>query len=201
LPNGEICMTHITETPDEMPGNVASAGNYYVVDNYGTNANIATLTSLELLKAGTLGGTAAQYSLYARGSNAFGTTWGNALCAGTSIVTGANGSVLFGGATAVTSLGQFVITGPYDAVGIKDLSKENLYNIYPNPSNGFINFENKLNENFAVNIYSLDGKIVANAISTNYKCIIDCTVLSNGIYYYQINNNGKISNGKIEVKR
>jgi PKD repeat protein len=201
LPNGEICINHITEKPDQMPSNVASAGNYWIIDNYGTNQTIAMLSSIELLKAGFLTGTANQYSMYNRSVNADGATWSTSLSNASSIVTGANGSALFGANNNVTSLGQFVLSGPYYAVSTNDLNTTINHKVYPNPATNKVFVENKNSVLLDITVYTTDGKIVTNLSSNEQVIELNCKNWSNSIYYYTIKSTNGVINGRIEISK
>jgi hypothetical protein len=48
LPNGELCVTRLTNTPDQLPNASPSVTNYWIVNNYGTNATFAPLSNITL---------------------------------------------------------------------------------------------------------------------------------------------------------
>lgn len=198
LPDGEICITHLNNSPDQMPNGLASAGNYWIVDNYGTNATIGNLSKIDLMKCGYLTGVAIDYKLYNRGANDDGATWSSILCSGTTMTLGANGNVNFDANTNVNSLGQFVITGPYFAVNTNDVEL-NGFSIYPNPTKDDLIFESKLNQSFRVKLFTLDGKLLTQQQSDNEILKLNCANYSNGIYFYQVICNDKISNGKFQI--
>lgn len=116
-PNGEVVVTRITT---EKPHGWSSTGldidnEYFVVHNYGTN----TFTALSDITFNNLGyvdpADAASpnvFSLFKRGSNDFGATWGTALGNAVSATAGGSGSVSFDNTTNITSFSQFVIGTP-----------------------------------------------------------------------------------------
>jgi hypothetical protein len=84
---------------------------------------------------------------------------------------------------------------------INSLQKE-IINVFPNPSNGFINLET-LNYNFnKIEIFDLTGKLLKteNCFDTQIK--IDLSHLNNGIYFIKSQlENGQINNTKIILSK
>ena len=97
---------------------------------------------------------------------------------------------------------NFCISG----TSINSYSLENMVSIYPNPSNGIVSAEIKLNtpENLSVNVYSMLGEKVI-AISENhsrggsYK--IDLSQLSGGLYYIEISTGEEKMIKKLILKK
>ncbi len=199
-PNGEICLTHLSNSPDEMPLLQPSAGNYWIIDNYGTDSTFTMLNSMQLLNAGFLNGTASQYALYNRGPNADGATWSGALCTASSMVAGANGSVQFTAPTQIDAMGQFVLTGPYTAVNTTQIESSTLFTLYPNPASTAIYIENKTQKNCSISFYTIDGKLIAEQHSNHASITFDCSTWAQGIYFYEIRSEENLMNGKVEVR-
>lgn len=88
--------------------------------------------------------------------------------------------------------------------GIEDIS-ENVLQVSPNPScdNITFTFPSQLPENISLTIFDAAGKQVEvftmNEIPPSKKLILNVKDKKPGIYFYQYNTNGKISNGKFEV--
>ncbi len=112
LPNGEVVVSALDVSPDQNPtaGN-ALTNKYWVVDNYGTNAGLA-LTSISFGNLGSFvaGGSASNYKLFKRGSNAHGATWGTAIDAADVMTTTNNNTLTFSTGNGITSFSQFMIT-------------------------------------------------------------------------------------------
>jgi hypothetical protein len=64
-------------------------------------------------------------------------------------------------------------------------------NIFPNPSNNSINIQTDFDEEYDVNIFTLDGKMIKN-INRNGN-IIDVSALSNGTYFIKLSSTTNIS--------
>lgn len=76
------------------------------------------------------------------------------------------------------------------------------FNVYPNPSNGFINIESEdVNYNCNVKIFNTFGELVYQRTNLNFsKLNIDLSYLPNGAYFIQIeNNNNQLITKKINI--
>ena len=85
-----------------------------------------------------------------------------------------------------------------DHTGVNELSKKSdLFRLYPNPNNGEMQLDYKLNEgdNGELIIMDVTGRIVVKynlAINQN-TLYISQTILNNGVYLYQVLTNGNIT--------
>lgn len=199
-PDGEICVSHIIHSPDEMPNGANPAEDYYILDNYGGNKNINALTALQMSNCGQINGTAAQHTLYSRKANDFGSTWGAAIGNATSIVTGANGSIDFNPAQNITTLGQFVVAGPYWALPIADVKKDAAVEVYPNPTRDILFIKNRNQAELYITLYAIDGKIVYQNKLDATITAIPCKEWSSGIYFYKVESATGSFAGKVEVR-
>lgn len=84
-------------------------------------------------------------------------------------------------------------------VGIKDVSKSNTVNIYPNPSNGIYNLSG-LDENSKISVYDAIGQIIYTSIITKSKETVNISLLPNGIYMIQIKSENNIITKKVIKK-
>jgi photosystem II stability/assembly factor-like uncharacterized protein len=80
-PNGEVAVTKLTVSPDQLPsGGTPLSNTYWIINNYGTNASFSPLTSLKFTNLTGFGtGTASHFKLYKRTTNADGSTWGTTI--------------------------------------------------------------------------------------------------------------------------
>lgn len=90
------------------------------------------------------------------------------------------------------------------AVGIDELSFENNFEIFPNPSNGtlIINSQKTITENINLFVYNIIGSKIAqveNIKSFPYK--LDLDNLTNGVYYLQINSGSKTLTKEIFISK
>lgn len=116
-PNGEVVVSRLeTESPDGANTIGGQADDeYFVIQNYGSNASFSTLTSLTLLDVGYIDPLdAAQPEassplvVYKRPSTAYGASWGTALANANAATSGYNGSVVFDNSAGITSFSQLV---------------------------------------------------------------------------------------------
>ncbi len=85
-------------------------------------------------------------------------------------------------------------------------TKDAPLNIYPNPAQNYfiISFENEINEDYQVNIYSLDGKLIStqkfntNGL-TNIEQRIDIQRIAKGSYVVEIETGGNRRVGKVTI--
>ncbi len=119
LPNGELCVTRLTNTPDQLPNASPAAANYWIVNNYGSNATFAALSNMALTGYGAiaapLAATPNVFKLYKRETGQDLATWGSSVAAATSVTAGTNAEVTFA-APNVTSFSQFTIVNENSAL-------------------------------------------------------------------------------------
>jgi hypothetical protein len=84
-------------------------------------------------------------------------------------------------------------------VGIKDASKSNTVNIYPNPSNGIYNMTGLI-INSKITVYDAIGQIVYTSTTTESKETIDISNLPNGVYMIQLNSENGTTTKKVIKK-
>lgn len=86
------------------------------------------------------------------------------------------------------------------ATGINDRTLENGVNIYPNPSRGMINLENKTQAEIAVSVYNSLGQVV---FTKNYnrliKTEIDLSNQADGVYSVQVRSNDSVINKSVVI--
>lgn len=105
------------------------------------------------------------------------------------------------GSTSATATQTVTVVNPN---GINDLNFTSALNIFPNPSNEFVNVSFGLasNEDIELTIYSVDGKVIearsfANEINVN--TTFNTADLNNGVYILKINTENGISTQKFVV--
>jgi hypothetical protein len=121
-PNGEVVVSRLHAKPDTSPGcHTWDSKHYWVVNNYGSNANFTMLTSanfalLDVPSTNAVAGNS--YKLWKRPFYADGNTWGTSLSVSTSAGAGALGSVTYGSGNNVTNFGQFFLTNAINGTEI-----------------------------------------------------------------------------------
>lgn len=79
------------------------------------------------------------------------------------------------------------------ATGIKDAEIANqLFDVYPNPSNGIFNIESIVEQNVAMEVYDMTGKVIKRAqLNKNKPYVLDLSAYSKGIYIIKVNGINK----------
>ncbi len=88
------------------------------------------------------------------------------------------------------------------ALGISSIKdeKQNLFvNVFPNPSNGYFEFEfiESTNKKVDISIFNHLGKLVHSQKNTAGKIVINLSHVPEGIYYFTLDAEGQIGKGKI----
>jgi hypothetical protein len=131
---------------------------------------------------------------------------GNSICAesGTAYVTG---SLLNGGMFGTNALSgidrtDVFLTKMTTYVGIKELSKDNSIQIFPNPGTGIFNIQS--DPGFAkktdISVYNYLGEKVYQTTPTSSKILMDLSEKQKGIYMVEISSGKKISTQKIVLQ-
>lgn len=110
-PNGNLVVTKINQLPDTLFVNGILPKAYWVVNNYGTNQNFATLDSIIFTNSGNVSGGCSpdMYELYKRPFNGEGLTWGSPIDVAETFNPYAPSFVSFKQGNNVTNVGQFYI--------------------------------------------------------------------------------------------
>ncbi|MBL7816310.1 MAG: T9SS type A sorting domain-containing protein [Saprospiraceae bacterium] len=110
-PNGDIVVSALTASPDQNPSSGTPLSNkYWVVSNYGSNSTFSALTSIKFGDLGSFAtGSASNFKLYKRNSNAHGATWGSSVDAADVLSTTNNNTLTFSTGNNITSFSQFTI--------------------------------------------------------------------------------------------
>ncbi len=83
-----------------------------------------------------------------------------------------------------------------NSVGINEPKNTNqFFNIYPNPANNFIDVETEF-KNYSISVFDNMGKLILRENSNQNKTRINLSPFSNGIYFIQLQSNGKLVSKK-----
>ena len=85
---------------------------------------------------------------------------------------------------------------PTDVVSVAT-SEANEITMYPNPSNGIVNFTNV--ENATIEVYNMMGQVVASESNVSENASIDLSGVANGNYIVRIVKNGEIATSKLSI--
>lgn len=85
--------------------------------------------------------------------------------------------------------------------GLNDLSQNDVFNVFPNPSTGVLNIHMKLDpkEEIEVSVYTARGEMVYGRKETGRSFVIDLTAFESGVYYVQLTTNGKSVRSKVTL--
>ncbi len=110
-PAGDIVVSKIYQLPDTLFVNGILPKAYWVVNNYGTNQNFATLDSIVFTNPGNVSGgcSADMYELYKRPFNGEGLTWGSPIDVAENFSPYAPSFVSYKQGNNVANVGQFYI--------------------------------------------------------------------------------------------
>lgn len=72
--------------------------------------------------------------------------------------------------------------------------------LYPNPAKDFVNLDN-LSKNATVKITDATGKLIYTSVSKDTSLKISTSDLASGIYFLEVNNNGKTASKKFIVRK
>jgi hypothetical protein len=105
-------------------------------------------------------------------------------------------------ATATFSSGSNLLTQGFHQPNLMITSINNIENtsvsVYPNPTLTFLNVQLSTFENTVIELYSIEGKLLATQLATNNNVQIDMTNYSAGNYLLRVNTaKGKTSSYKI----
>jgi photosystem II stability/assembly factor-like uncharacterized protein len=143
LPNGNIVVSKMDIAPDQLPTATAPLSNkYWIVNNYGTTPFTA-LTSIKFSNLiGYATGSASNFKLYKRASNAHGATWGTGIDAADVLNSNA---LTFSTGNNITSFSQFALAS--DAV--LSLNLLSFTAILADNSTVLLNWATEKEENFS----------------------------------------------------
>jgi hypothetical protein len=83
-------------------------------------------------------------------------------------------------------------------VGINEISKNNIYNIYPNPTNTFVNIQLATSQMANFSLIDVTGKIVVNSM-INSSEEINIQKIDKGIYFYKLLIDNQQYKGKLVI--
>ncbi|MFN4254504.1 MAG: LamG-like jellyroll fold domain-containing protein [Saprospiraceae bacterium] len=224
LPGGEVVATRINLQPDQKPTADPASRAYWVVRNFGTNQNFTQLSKIAFGKIGNVPSTTtpAQYKLYRRAVNGEGNTWAY-LDAGDIRTAGLDGKIQFTTGNGVTQFGQFVVSKPValQAQAIENEEIENPQTLQRSPfgqhskletqnwearvwpslaqADGKLNIETDLVGQATFRLMDEKGRALRLA-KFEGNTAIDLNGLAPGTYFYRIENEAFMQNGKVVVQ-
>ncbi len=201
LPNGKLVSTRLSVSPYHIPDASGIDESYWIINNYGTNQSFDALQSMSFSQVGDItGDTPSGILLFKRESNAENQTdWetvSNAVSLDETLQT-----VVFD-ASGITSFSQFYIAHSDTTAVESESTDENKDNtgVYPNPVVQGDELFIRSNEPVVLFVlYDSSGKeLLRNATGT--RAIHLDSGLVPGVYFYFLETQNKIRNGKLIVR-
>lgn len=84
------------------------------------------------------------------------------------------------------------------SLGLLNLSSQNEFIIYPNPSDGIISIDNNFSKNFNIKVFDTAGELKFN--EQNISSEIDLSILSIGVYILEIEINSQLYYERLIIK-
>lgn len=194
--NGKVVVSKLNVSPNEAPITNPTGNEYWILNNYGSNILFNGLTSVSLLTASNVSSSSpSDFTIYKRASNGhLQSSWSQDATA-TFINTN---TINFPGTSLNQSLQWYV--GSSIPLGTNEvLPKSNLL-VYPNPYIQSSNLKVEgLDTIFKFTLFDINGKLIfEREVSTQ---VIDFySIVSKGIYFYRIETENKLYNGKLIVE-
>lgn len=89
----------------------------------------------------------------------------------------------------------------FEVLNVNELDNEEKIKIFPNPAKSYINIQSRDFSNSQLRLLSSNGKeVISKPLHSNSETI-DISHLSNGIYFYKIQNKESLSQGKLIIFR
>jgi hypothetical protein len=194
-PNGKVVVSKLNVLPNEAPATNAVANEYWILNNYGTNLTFSGLTTADLQTATNVSAyTPGNFSVYKRNSNGHLQVGWTQDAAATSINTN---TLRFPGSGLNQSFQWFV--GSNVTLGVEDVTPQATLTVYPNPyiQSQQLNVKG-MNSHFTFTLYDVNGKLVVKKPMTTNEIKLD-KVIAKGLYFYRIESDTKIFNGRLIV--
>ncbi len=104
----------------------------------------------------------------------------------------------YGGANGADKYGAVRIYAD-SVLGVSETNKK-IFHVYPNPAKDFLNLDN-LSKNATVKITDATGKLIYTSVSKDSNLKINTSNFANGIYFIEVNDNGKTTAQKFIVRK
>lgn len=203
FPNGELCVSRLDLAPDQPPNEKPHSRSYWIVNNYGNNANFGQPDFIRFDGYGDIpeGADPAAYALYKRGSFSDGNSWGSPLDLADEAAPDGEGRITFSAGNGIGSFGQFVVVQDGAPVAASEPS-EGGWSVFPNP----VKFGQDLwirpdfEGSYRLQVHDLNGKLAVERTLTGVSVLRGKT-LPPGVFTYTLVGQGRRLVGKIAVFR
>jgi photosystem II stability/assembly factor-like uncharacterized protein len=196
VPNGKVVVSKLNVSPNEAPATNPTGNEYWILNNYGTNTSFSGLSSVGLSTSTNVSGISpSNFSIYKRASNGYLQSGWLKDATSTSVNTN---TINFPGANLNQSFQWFA--GSAISLGVDENDPQPTFVVYPNPyiQGQQLKIEG-LNTAFTFTLFDVNGQIILKKQSL--KEVIDFNKnISKGIYFYSIETDNKLYNGKLIVE-
>jgi photosystem II stability/assembly factor-like uncharacterized protein len=196
VPNGKVVVSKLNVSPNEAPLTNPTGAEYWILNNYGTNLTFSGLSSVDLLTATNVSSfNPSNFSIYKRLSNGYlQSEW----VPGT-ISTSVNSNTITFPGSILNQSNQWYV-GSSTSLGIDELVQQKSFVIYPNPYiQGQILKIDGLDTLCTFILFDVNGKIVLKKVVANNEIDISPSI-TKGIYFYRIETENKLFNGKLIIE-
>ncbi len=195
IPDGEVVLSRLHGLPNELPSTAINYGGYFILNNYGNNANFS-VESMILKPVGFSEPPSNwQTTMYVRGENEFQNNWSAACSAANTSTAGLE----FGSGCVGQPYQMFPVSDQYVAVQDDEVLDETL--VYPNPvvNNGTVMVENRTATVVRFSIYDVEGKLLRSENVDSNQTLQFTPEKASGVYTYSIQGTNYIRNGRLIV--
>lgn len=196
VPNGKVVVSKLNLAPHETPDANMLGQEYWILNNYGTNNTFTGLSSINLQTSADVSGiNLTNLSIYKRGSNGFEKSGWIQNASATNMN---SNTIQFPGSGLDQSL-QLLIGNGTSLGNHEALPKASII-VYPNPYvQGQLLKIDGINTNFTFSLFDSSGKLLVKEKSSTNQINLKST-FSAGVYFYRIETNDKMFNGKLIIK-
>jgi len=196
IPNGKVVVSKLLVAPHNLPSTNSIASEYWILNNYGNNQTFPGFINVNLQTSSNLTNlNTSNLSVYKRNSNGYlQSEWfqdANANAISTN-------SIQFPAVGLAQSYQWFI--GSNVSLSINPVQSNENYILYPNPYiQGRQLVIKNFNETGKFTLYDINAKLIFSKIIQTNELNFDSN-LEKGIYFYKIETDSKIFNGKLVVQ-
>ncbi|MDC0230507.1 T9SS type A sorting domain-containing protein [Aureispira] len=198
-PDGEIFVSRLNVTPDQIAGNFLATEGYWIINNYGNNSTFNSLDSFILKSPVQLTSTADKFSVYQRFERGEGSSWGSVKDTCDVILNG--NQLCFKDVLNINNLGQFMVASDSPGIVVRVPDTKEVFPqeflIFPNPigNNYQITIRTQQSGKYKFSLFNLSGqKVMEKAIYGN-DIQLQIPELTTGVYSYSIYSDRTIQTG------
>ena len=211
-PNGEVVVSRLSVAPDTLPGAVYKAAkDYWILQNYGTNANFTAPNEVWFDHIGVMPAdlAASNCKLWRRDPVAHGPVWQN-IDSADELNEGFNASLGFTSANQLKKAGQFWLELPgiasarpeISARSTTNLSEQADFRVFPNPvsAGGILQLSAGTTGNSVFRLFDAKGQQVR-VLQFSGSAALSLSGLATGTYAYRVESERWMRFGQLVIGR